>query len=288
MVKSMTGYGRAENSSQLFNLKIEIKCVNSKYCDINMRLPKLFSMQEIPLRAVVQQKLIRGKIDIFIEAKFQKPVQTPVLNRPNFMSCLSVLEQMKKLGGLTDEISLSNMLFFNDLIDYESESVSEDMNEFLKNTLIQCLDAVDDMRVQEGANLKAQIELLLDKLSEYRDTADNARKDIALYWSERFRSRMQELGVSENNDRIVQEAAIYTEKSDISEELTRISSHISQFHKIMDNEPVCGKKLDFLCQELYREWNTIASKSIKAEIINTVVDAKSVVDSIREQVQNII
>jgi len=102
MLKSMTGYGRVTRSSANCDLKVELKCVNSKYCDINLRLPRVLSFSEIPLRSLVQEKLARGKIDICVEARFHKPVQTPVLNRQTFISSLNVLEQMKTLGGLKD------------------------------------------------------------------------------------------------------------------------------------------------------------------------------------------
>ena len=290
MLKSMTGYGRTVSSNSICDLKAEIKSVNSKYCDINIRLPKVLSLFEIPLRLLVQEKMVRGKIDVTIEARFHKPVQTPVLNRQTFISSLNVLEQMKTLGGVSDAITLDHMLHFTDLIEYDVSPQLSDIETAVKSVLADCIEKIDAMRVEEGNNLKASIVQMLDKIDELSAGIDNMKNDLFLYWTDRFKTRLSEfaLNSADYHDRIVQEAAIYAEKADIKEELARIYSHLQQFQKIMDTEFPCGKKLDFLCQEMYREWNTIASKSLKVEIINYVLEAKALVDSIKEQVQNVI
>ncbi len=290
MLKSMTGYGRTVSSNAICDLKIEIKSVNSKYCDINMRLPKVLSLLEIPLRTIVQEKMMRGKIDVNIEARFQKPVQAPVLNRQTFISSVSVLEQMKTLGGLNDEITLDHLLHFTDLIEYDVNPQLGEVETAAKAALIECIEKVDIMRAEEGKNLKNAVSRMLDRIDILAAGVDAVKNDIFLYWVDRFKTRMAEFAPNsaDYQDRVVQEASIYAEKADIKEELARVYSHQQQFRKIMDTEFPCGKKLDFLCQEMYREWNTIASKSLKVEIINTVVEAKAAVDSIREQIQNVI
>ncbi|MDR0453470.1 MAG: YicC family protein [Deferribacteraceae bacterium] len=290
MLKSMTGYGRAVISNATCDLRAELKCVNSKYCDINVRLPKILSLSEIPLRAFIQEKLIRGKVDVNVEAKFHKPVQAPALNRQTFISALNVLEQMKTMGGLNDDITLDHLLRFNDLIEYDANSELDELEAALKSALAGCIKEADAMRAEEGNNLKSKIIQMLDKMDTLSAQVDNFKNDFLLYWADRLKTRMNEF-LHENvhsQDRIIQEAAIYTEKANIKEELARLYSHQQQFRKIMDTEFPCGKKLDFLCQEMYREWNTVAAKSPKIEIINIVVEAKTMVDSIREQIQNVI
>ncbi|MDR2869851.1 MAG: YicC family protein [Deferribacteraceae bacterium] len=290
MLKSMTGFGRAVASNAICELKIEIKTVNSKYCDINMRLPRYFSFAEIPLRALVQDKLGRGKIDVNIDAKFQKSVQAPSLNKRNFTACMDMLKQMKSLGGINDEIKLEHLLQFQDIFDYDTVLDTEELTDFLNKAVLSCITNVDAMRNVEGRHLEAVLQKLLDKMDAAAKEVDEAKNDVFLYWMNRFKTRIVDFlpKTSEHEDRIIQEAAMFAEKADIKEELARIYSHQQQFVTIMKNEYPCGKKLDFLCQELYREWNTIASKSIKVEIINAVVQAKATVDSIREQVQNIV
>ncbi|MDR2883498.1 MAG: YicC family protein [Deferribacteraceae bacterium] len=289
MLKSMTGFGRTVASNELCDIKVEIKSINSKYNDITVRLPRVLSAMEIPIRSIVQDKLVRGKIDVSIEARFNKPVQTPVLNRQQYVSSMNVLEQMKTLGGLNDEITLSHLLGFADLVEYSFATDLNELENLLKTVVSECADDLDRMRIAEGSNLRRNIIIHLNTIDQLAKRVDAAKDDIFMYWVDRFKVKVAELvNSSDYNDRIIQEAAIYAEKADIKEELARIFSHQQQFRGVMDIEFPCGKKLDFLCQEMYREWNTIASKSSKVDIINAVVEAKSAVDSIREQIQNIV
>jgi uncharacterized protein (TIGR00255 family) len=286
----MTGYGRVSRSTNTGVMQFEIKCVNSKFCDINIRLPRVLSHCEIPFRALLQEKLSRGKIEAVLEVRFSKPPQTPVLNRSNFISWLNVLDQMKTLGGLSDPINLSHLLSFNDLVEYETDRNLEETEKEALTLLNDGIDALDVMRQREGANLEASLHAQLARVETYAKSIDGAKGLVFSYWLERFKGRIAEFVQNQANadDRVIQEAAIFAEKADIKEEVDRIFSHCRQFLNIMGNEYPCGKKLDFLCQELYREFNTVASKSQKAEIINTVIEAKSAVDSIREQLQNIV
>jgi uncharacterized protein (TIGR00255 family) len=289
MLKSMTGFGRTVATSPLCDIKVEIKTINSKYNDITVRLPRALSALEIPVRAIVQDKLIRGQIDVSIEARFNKPIQTPILNRQQYVSSINVLEQMKTLGGLADDITLTHLLGFQDLVEYSFAADINELEELIKGVVTDCTKEVDNMRTIEGSNLRRNILVHLNSIDTLAKRVDEAKDEAFIYWFERFKARMAEFVNSPDyNDRIVAEAAIYAEKADIKEELARIFSHQQQFKSVMDIEFPCGKKLDFLCQEMYREWNTIASKSSRLEIINCVVEAKAAVDSIREQIQNIV
>jgi uncharacterized protein (TIGR00255 family) len=290
MLKSMTGYGRVSRSTNIGTMQLEIKCVNSKYCDINLRLPRAFSQFEIPLRALLQEKLARGKIEAVLDVHFLKPPQTPVLNRTQFISCLNLLDQMKTLGGLQDSISLSHILSFNDLVEYESGGNIEAAEKETFELMREGIAALDSMRDSEGKNIEVSIRAQIARLDEDIKIIDKAKDQVYSYWFERFKSKIAEFlpNRTDMEDRIIQEAALFAEKADIKEEIDRANSHCKQFLSIMENEYPCGKKLDFLCQELYREFNTIASKSQKAEIINSVIEAKSIVDSVREQLQNIV
>jgi uncharacterized protein (TIGR00255 family) len=146
----MTGFGRAFKSNSICDIRVEIKTVNSKYCDIFIRLPKVLSALEIPLRAQIQESIVRGKADVIIEARFTKPVQTPTLNRQQFISSLNVLEQMKVLGGLDDTVKLEHLLGFQDLIEYDLNPKLEDIEALVKEATAECLASLDIMRVEEG------------------------------------------------------------------------------------------------------------------------------------------
>ncbi|MDR2400987.1 MAG: YicC family protein [Deferribacteraceae bacterium] len=290
MMKSMTGYGRVSRSTSIGAVQLEIKCVNSKYCDISFRLPKVLNHLEIPIKGILQEKLLRGKVEAVLDIRFLKPLQIPALNRTQFISYLNLLDQMKRLGGLQDAVSLSHILSFSELIEYESEPVLPESERELLQIAEEAADALDDMRKSEGKHLEDTIRAQLARLNEIMLAIEEAASQVFSYWFERFKNKIAEFLPNrvDLEDRIVQEAALFAEKADIKEEIARTASHCKQFLSIMKNEYPCGKKLDFLCQELYREFNTIASKSQKAEIIGSVIEAKSIVDGIREQLQNIV
>jgi uncharacterized protein (TIGR00255 family) len=285
----MTGYARAEFSSEAGEFRAEIKSVNSKYCDVQVRLPKMISFMEIPLKNLVSSRITRGKAELTLDVRPTKAAQAPALNRPQFIAAMRVLEQMKVLGGLNEEIRLEHLLRFPDLIESSMPEKAGELELHVEEVTQACLDALEQMRGTEGANLAKEISRMLEELEDLYHKVKTGQDDVLAHWQERFKTRLQDF-VSEPDmkDRIMQEAAIYAEKADIQEELVRIASHCAQFRQIMTDEFPAGKKLDFLCQELNREWNTIASKSSKTNIINSVIEAKSLVESIREQVQNVI
>jgi uncharacterized protein (TIGR00255 family) len=290
MLKSMTGYAKLSRPANIGSVQFEIKCVNSKYCDISLKLPKVLSYLDIPIRNLLQDRLLRGKIEAFLEIHFLHSQQTPILNRAQFISTLNLLDQMKTLGGLQDAIALSHILSFNELVEYKSEPIPPDSERELLQIIEEAASQLDAMRVAEGGNLETIIRSQLARLGSAAAVIQNAKEQVFTYWFERFKHRIAEF-IPEHSaidDRLIQEAALLAEKADITEEVDRINSHCKQFVYIMENEYPCGKKLDFLCQELYRELNTTASKSQRADIINNVIEAKSIVDSVREQLQNIV
>jgi uncharacterized protein (TIGR00255 family) len=286
--KSMTGYGKIVTGNDLCDLKVEMKSVNSRYFDCNVRMPRLFNFIEINLKNTVKDILIRGKVDINIDLKLKKQQYKPVLREEAVASYMSVFADLKNKFGIEGEVKLEHVLNFNDILESEeTDDVGEKLGEFVLETVKECALSLDTMRIQEGANLAQD---MLDRLTILKNIAseiDENRAGVFEHWKERFVKRINEMGVADN-ERIVQEAAIMGEKADIQEEITRIDSHVEQFRKILGEEDSAGKKLDFMCQELNREFNTIGSKSGKTSIINNVVEAKSEIEKIREQVQNLV
>lgn len=286
--KSMTGYGKITTGNELCDLKIEMKSVNSRYFDCNIRMPRLFNFIEINLKNRAKEILTRGKVDINIDLKLKKQQYKPVLREEAVQSYMSIFDNLKDKFGIEGDVKLEHILNFNDILESEeTDDVGEKLGEFVLAAVIECAESLDDMRLEEGENLAKDMLERLDILKDIAKDIDENRAGVFEHWKERFTKRINEMGVSDE-ERIVQEAAIMGEKADIQEEITRIDSHVEQFAKILNTEPACGKKLDFMCQELNREFNTIGSKSGKTGIINNVVQAKSEIEKIREQVQNLV
>ena len=288
-LKSMTGYGKYVVNHDLCDIKVEMKSVNNRYFDIHIRMPRLLNPVEIQIKNLLKEKLVRGKADVFIEVNLKKVQYVPRLNKELAETYVDILNDLKETVGVQGDLKLEHVLRFNDVISSEEdESVSDELCGLVLDAVHECAVRIDEMRRDEGVNLEKDLKQRLDTLAERTKTIDENRGEVYEYWLNRFNRKMQEFGVAgEYEDRVIQEASILSEKADISEEVTRLYSHIEQFRSVMGDN-AAGKKLDFLCQELQREYNTIGSKSGNVSVINLVVDCKSEVDKIREQVQNIV
>jgi len=286
--KSMTGYGKLMTRNDLCDLKVEMKSVNSRYFDCNVRMPRLFNFIEIQLKNSVKEILARGKVDINIDLKLNKQQFKPVLKEDAVESYMSIFENLKNRFGIEGEVKLEHILNFNDILESEeSDDIGAELGEFVLSAVKECAENLNEMRMKEGTNLADDMLNRLHILTGIAKDIDENRAGVFEHWKERFVKRINEMGV-DDEERIVQEAAVMAEKADIQEEITRIESHVEQFRKILTGEEASGKKLDFMCQELNREFNTIGSKSGKTSIINNVVEAKSEIEKVREQVQNLV
>lgn len=290
MIKSMTGFGKISKSTAKYDISIEIKSVNSKYFDINFRLPKSVSALEITLRQPLQDILIRGKIDVRIEINMHTITKFPSLNTELVKVYKEIFKKIAEEADIEDKPKLDNFLRMPDIVDYINDnSMEEELEKMTYEAVIECAEKLDEMRQKEGIALEKDITARINNLVENVKLIENAKEDVFEIWKNKFIKRMQDMGVDANyEERIVQEASIMGEKADITEEITRLKSHIIQFKNIAAEEYPVGKKLDFLSQEIHRELNTIASKSSKQAIISTVVESKAESDRIREQIQNII
>lgn len=295
MIKSMTGFGKANIYNSKYDIFVEIKSVNSKYFDLGFRIPKQISALEITSRQVIQDVILRGKVDVRIEINMHTLSKIPVLNKELVLEYQRIFNEIADLTKEPESDSkfysrVDHFLRMPDVIDYVSnEDIEEELEMDTINAIKQCLAELDSMRVKEGKSLEEDLIKRLDNLYKNVTQIENAKEDVFNIWKEKFIKRMEDIGVSPNyEERMIQEASILGEKADITEEITRLKSHIVQFKEIMEKDYPAGKKLDFLCQEIHRELNTIASKSSKQEIINVVVESKAESDRIREQVQNIV
>lgn len=290
MIKSMTGFGKYSISNEKYDIFIEMKSINSKYFDVNFRLPKTVSTLEISARSPLQEILLRGKIDIRIEINIHTVTKHPHVNLEVVNEYKKIFTDIANTANIEDKPKLDHYLRMPDILDYTTDNaIEEELEKTTLGALIECAKQVDQMRVTEGQALENDIKNRINNLYNQVCLIENSKNDVFELWKNKFIKRMEEMGVgSQYEERIIQEASIMGEKADITEEITRLKSHFEQFNNILDNEYPVGKKLDFLSQEIHRELNTIASKSSKQVIITTIVEAKAEIDRIREQVQNIV
>ncbi|WP_027623402.1 YicC/YloC family endoribonuclease [Clostridium lundense] len=291
MIKSMTGFGRAtfEDSSRSFI--VEIKTVNHRYCDINIRMPKSLISFEDKIRATIQEKIARGKVDVFITLNTydKKDVRT-TLNESLAESYLSCLKGIKEKYNVIDDISVSLIARFPEVISLQQqEEDGEELWNSLSIPLRESIELLFNMREREGLKLQENI---IDKCNKIKCIVDKIEERaylVPINYKEKMNARIKELlddnQIDEN--RIAMEIAVFADKACIDEELVRLNSHLIQMNETLNlSEPV-GRKLDFIVQEMNREVNTIASKANDLEITNLALNIKNEIEKIREQIQNV-
>lgn len=293
MSKSMTGFGRAispEKSTKGFT--VEIKSVNHRYLDINIRMPRNYMQIENKIREQVKNKLKRGKVDIFIsQNSFGKDDYEISFNKnlaDNYMSCLN---EIKNEYEVIDNISVSLVAKFPDVILLEKKEadIAEIWDE-LKEMIDNALDKLVQMRKSEGEKLKEDISQKCDDILNLVSLIEEKAPLVIIEYKKKLNHRISELMEQSEVDeyRVANEVAIFADKAAIDEEIVRLKSHILQVEKTLDieDEPI-GRKLDFIIQEMNREANTIASKSSNLDIVNSSINLKNLIEKMREQVQNL-
>ena len=292
MIKSMTGFGRGENTDDLHSFSVEIKSVNHRYNDIIVRMPKHISYLEEKIKKHIKQKIARGRVEVYIKLEYiDEETMDVKVNIPLAKVYKTAIEELINELNIKDDIMLSHMMNFPELIKSERKELDEDI---IWNCLFVALDlALENllsMRREEGIALKedmeAQIANINGKILEIEKRAPIVVND----YKDRLHDRINELlddNYEVDEDRLNQEVAIFAEKSDINEEIVRLKSHIQQFKLSLNENMPVGRKLDFIVQEINREINTIGSKANDLKITNYVVDIKSELEKIREQIQNV-
>ena len=291
MIKSMTGYGRAQGSFSGGEVSVEIKSVNNRYLDCGVKLPRVYAFAEEAIKGLVQHTISRGKVDVFININAAGAGNVKIsVNRPVVEGYLSAMKQIAAEYGVVDDISVSTLTRMGDVFLVEKQEEDEtEVQEALLSVVSQALSAFDAMRTREGEALKKDLlQKAQDILVLVGQVEQRSPVTVAAY-RERLTAKMQEVLESTAIDeaRIVQEAAIYADKVAVDEETVRLRSHVAQLQKMLEEGGVIGRKLDFLMQEMNREANTIGSKGNDVEQARNVVDIKSQLEKIREQIQNI-
>jgi len=291
MLKSMTGFGRAEGTTTLGKVIVESRSVNHRYCDINIKLPKRLSLFENRIKEIVRSQVSRGRIDVSVkldgigEEKVQLSVDLDLAEQYN-----RVLQDLKKRLQLRDDVTLALLAGAKDLITAKEES--GDIEPYWQEVLPilkLSFKNMDDMKRLEGEALTKDLRLRLDHIARQLQVIKHQFPSRLKAGFTRLQDRLRSLleGMETDPLRFQQEVALLVERTDITEEIVRGESHLAQFSTLLGaNEPV-GRKMDFLLQEINREVNTVSAKANDAEISQNVVEIKSELEKIREQVQNI-
>lgn len=293
MIKSMTGYGRAEAIINDKKVSIEIKSLNHRFLEIFVRLPGVFSPLEPEVKRKVTDRFARGRIEVSIRRDADQSANSEgrlELNMPLIRNYYGMLSALKQEFQLKDEINLGLLLGIKDAVTVaETEIDLAQVWGSLQAVLEEAMDNLENMRAQEGGiigkDLQDRLGLLDSFLMRIRDKSPQVVSEYQKRLSERVKDLMGNFPVDEA--RLAQEVAIMAERSDITEEIVRFQSHLIQMDSIMRSNEAIGRKIDFLLQEMNREANTIGSKSPDAEISQIVVDIKTELSRLREQIQNI-
>ena len=294
MIRSMTGYGRAEAVLGGRKYVVEIKSLNHRYLELSLRIPANLLPLEMEIKKKINEQLIRGKIDITIRRETYSGIEGSRLlevNLPLVKNYYDLLIQLKDLFNLKEDITLDMMAGLKDVF-IPLETLEDEITvlwEGLAGVLSNAIAALIDMRQKEGEVLGQDLKARLYLINEHLDEINARAPQIVLEYQKRLVARIRELmdGMVIDESRLSQEVAIMAEKSDITEEIVRFRSHIKQFFEMLKSPEAMGRKVDFLIQEMNREVNTIGSKSNDAEISCHVIEIKSELAKLREQVQNL-
>lgn len=290
-MKSMTGYGRAKIENDTREYIVEVKSVNHKYLDINIKLPKTLFCIEDKIRKVISNKISRGKIDVFVTyINYGIEGKTILINKDIAKMYIKEIEEIATENNIASGIRATEISKFpevlNVIVDEEDE---EKIWLELNKCLEKALDNFIEMRITEGEKIKEDLKQRLDEIDENINEIFKNSTGLVEEYVVKLRKKIQEILNTDVVDetRLAQEIVIYSDKTSIEEEITRIKSHIIQFKELLNSEGAIGKKADFIIQEMNREINTIGSKSGKFEITQLVIKIKTQIEDIREQIQNI-
>ncbi|MDY6793046.1 MAG: YicC/YloC family endoribonuclease [Thermodesulfobacteriota bacterium] len=292
MIKSMTAFSQAETTTDNFTTIIEIRSYNSRYLDIALRVSRGYHLLEDRIKGMISAKVNRGRIEINVQIKDHLDETLAYdINTERAKAYHEVLMKLKDLCNIKTEVSLELLAAESGVI--VQEELEKDVDAcwvVVKECLAEAIEDLNNMRSREGKFIAADISKRLDYIEKSLTQINDSSGDLLIYYQKRLKERIASLTkglVDIEPGRIAQEAAILADRSDIAEEIVRAESHIKQFRHITRSKESSGRKLNFLLQELNREFNTMGSKTEKAEISHIVVEVKSELEKIREQVQNV-
>ena len=290
MIKSMTGFGQGSAEGDAFKVRVDIRSVNNRFLDVHVRLPQEFASLELTVKKQAQAALHRGRVDITIAVEQMKEAAFQI-NRPMVAGYLAALGEMKREFGLEGEPSLELIAKLPGALQV-SQDVSQ-LDEALAAGIVaavsQALVALSEMRLVEGQELAAELKSRLDMIDKQLPTVEAEAARLPGIYRERLQKRLQEIqtGAQVDETRLAQEAIMLADRSDISEEIARLKSHITQMREVVHADEEVGKRIDFILQEMNREANTILSKASDIAISDAAIIIKTEVEKMREQGQNV-
>jgi uncharacterized protein (TIGR00255 family) len=292
-MKSMTGFGRGTVAGEDFKVAVEIKTVNNRYLDIHLRLSQELSSLEMNIRKLISSRLSRGRVDLNIS--FERSATTTYeINRPLVAGYIKVLREIQQEFNLAGDVDIASVTRLPGALSTARDGLDEESVAGIERAIGEALDDLEQMRESEGSALAGEMRGRVAKIEEQVPVIENAAEGLADAYRQRLQKRIGELvnrgggpTIELDAGRLAQEVAYLADRSDISEELVRLRSHLEQFRATIDSPGEVGKRLDFLSQELNREANTVLSKSTDVSIKDAGLAIKAEVEKLREQVQNV-
>lgn len=290
MLKSMTGFGAATVENDDYKVTVELKAVNQRFLELNFHMPRQFGQWEESLRQLIRKAAARGKVDIFVNYVDKRESKSTIrVDKGLALAYQSAMNELSDTLHLPRPDSAAMFAGFPDVLQVEQSAELDGLQPVLEEALQQALKAFDDMRQREGAHIAEDFEQRLQKLEDMRQQLITLAPAIVAERRQHLQEVLAEALAGKDFDetRIIQETALFADRVNYTEEVVRLESHIAQFRQIMAAGEPSGRKLDFLIQEFNRETNTIGSKANSKDAAQLVVDMKSEIEKIREQVQNI-
>ena len=290
MIKSMTGFGKASIEKNLRKYQIEIKSVNHRYLDITVKLPRVLNYLEEIIKSEISKKVKRGKIDVFVTFENNSIEGREI--KINTELAKGYIRELKKLAteeNILPDIEIGDIARYPEVLRIQENQDYEQIKIEILEVLEEAINNLINMKTAEGEKIAKDLEERLNKINKRVDEVSKLSTGLISEYVVKLEERIKKILKEQEIDksRLAEEVVIYADKSSIEEEITRLNSHISQFKELLNsNEPV-GKKLDFIIQEMNRETNTIGSKSGSLEITNNVIEMKTEIENLREQIQNI-
>lgn len=290
-MKSMTGFGQGQATGENFSVGVEIKTVNNRFLDVNLRLANELQSLEASLKRLITNRLARGRVDVYVNVEQTGDVAYEI-NRPLVSGYLSALREMQTEFSLTGEPDLNMIARLPNVLQTKKDDIGEALAKSIEQACTDALDELEKMRRTEGETLRNELQTRISEIESLLPKIEAESEKVVEEYRLRLNKRIENLLKKTDSQieldaaRLAQEVAYLADKSDISEEISRLKSHIEQFRSILGEETETGKKLDFLTQELNREANTIASKTNNLTVKEAALAMKAEIEKIREQIQN--
>lgn len=290
-MNSMTGFGSATTQTDQFMITADIRSVNYKYLEINIRMPSYMLSFEEKLKSIIKESVNRGRIDVFLRIDKKSEAKSKVIvDEKAALMMYESLNNLRETLEMKEPVKLEHLLIHEEILQYERKEINEEETlNALKQVVKEALSKLLKMKEQEGSSLHDKVDDYLEELEILAGRIEKRRPHMIKETHKKMRERIKELtGMIEIDDyRLEMEMAILVDKTDVEEEIVRLYSHIEQFRMTLQAQGAIGKKMDFITQELNREINTISSKSNDQQLTNLVIEGKSIIERIREQIQNI-